>query len=206
MFIILEPSTKVYIYIYIYIYIYCAYTICLYGRIEISCTFPSGSPWRPRRVSPYTPSVLICCIHFLCDWSFRLCHRKFSTLASAECLLLMVEWQQVFSSFQDSSQYSVRSQHAVVWIASTRRLISKSSSSFTNPLVTVTRTPITISCSSFFNSQARFSYLFFFSIIIIANTHWEFFKLALGDGFSLEFEWQQVSSSLQDSSQYSGRS
>ena len=29
---------------------------------------------------------------------------------------------------------------------------------------------------------------------------------ALADGFSLEFEWQQVSSSLQDSSQYSGRS
>ena len=28
----------------------------------------------------------------------------------------------------------------------------------------------------------------------------------LTDGFSLEFEWQQVSSSLQDSSQYSGRS
>ena len=25
----------------------CAYTICLYGRIEISCTFPSGSPCRP---------------------------------------------------------------------------------------------------------------------------------------------------------------
>ena len=40
----------------------CAYTICLYGRIEISCTFPSGSPCRPNRVLPYTPSVLICCI------------------------------------------------------------------------------------------------------------------------------------------------
>ena len=35
---------------------------------------------------------------------------------------------------------------------------------------------------------------------------WEFFTLALADGFSLEFEWQQVSSSLQDSSQYSSRS
>ena len=30
---------------------------------------------RPSRVSPYTPSVLICCIRLLCDWSFRLCHR-----------------------------------------------------------------------------------------------------------------------------------
>ena len=34
----------------------------------------------------------------------------------------------------------------------------------------------------------------------------EFFTPALADGLSLEFEWQQVSSSLQDSSQYSGRS
>ena len=53
----------------------CSYTICLYDRIEISCTFPSGSLCRPRRVSPYTPSVLICCIRLLCDWSFRFCHR-----------------------------------------------------------------------------------------------------------------------------------
>ena len=34
----------------------------------------------------------------------------------------------------------------------------------------------------------------------------EFFTIVLADGFSLEFEWQQVSSSLQDSPQYSGRS
>ena len=34
----------------------------------------------------------------------------------------------------------------------------------------------------------------------------QFFTSALADGFSLEFEWQQVSTSLQDSSQYSGRS
>ena len=45
----------------------CAYTICLYSRIEISCIFPSGSPCRPSRVSPCTPSVLICCIRLLCD-------------------------------------------------------------------------------------------------------------------------------------------
>ena len=50
----------------------CVYTICLYGRIEISSTFPSGSPFRLSRVSPYTPSVLICSIRLLCDWSFRL--------------------------------------------------------------------------------------------------------------------------------------
>ena len=32
-----------------------------------------------------------------------------------------------------------------------------------------------------------------------------FFTSASADGFSQEFEWHQVSSSLQDSSQYSGR-
>ena len=40
---------------------------------------------------------------------------------------------------------------------------------------------------------------------IIIITSLEFFTLALADGFSLEFEWQQVSSSLQDSSRYSSR-
>ena len=33
-----------------------------------------------------------------------------------------------------------------------------------------------------------------------------FFTPVLGDGLSLESEWQQVSSGLQDTSQYSGRS
>ena len=42
--------------------------------------------------------------------------------------------------------------------------------------------------------------------IFISFTPWEFFTSALVDGLSLEFEWQQVSSSLQDSSQYSRHS
>ena len=43
-------------------------------------------------------------------------------------------------------------------------------------------------------------------IIIIIIIIWEFFKSTLADGLSLESEWQQVFSNLQDSSQYSGRS
>ena len=42
------------------------------------------------------------------------------------------------------------------------------------------------------------TYYFFHSL--------EFFTSTLPDAFSLEFEWQQVSLSLQDSCQYSGRS
>ena len=42
-------------------------------------------------------------------------------------------------------------------------------------------------------------YYFFYSLRVI-------FTSVLADGLSLEFEWQQVSLSLQDYSQYSGRS
>ena len=43
-----------------------------------------------------------------------------------------------------------------------------------------------------------------FNIIIIILI-WEFFTSAFADDFPLESEWQQVSSSLQDFSQYSDR-
>ena len=42
-------------------------------------------------------------------------------------------------------------------------------------------------------------------IIIIIIYSLEFFTLVYADSLSLEIEWQQVPSSLQDSSQYSGR-
>ena len=59
--------------------------------------------------------------------------------------------------------------NAVVWMVSTRPPTSKSSSPFSNPLVTVPNAPITIgiivTCifHSFFNSLARLRYLSFFS-------------------------------------------
>ena len=43
-------------------------------------------------------------------------------------------------------------------------------------------------------------------IIIIIIIIWEFFTTELDDGFSLEFEWQQVSFNLQNPSQFSVRS
>ena len=60
--------------------------------------------------------------------------------------------------------------NAVVWMASTRSLFSKSSSPFINPSVTVPRAPITIGIivtfmrHSFFNSLARTRHLFLFSL------------------------------------------
>ena len=123
--------------------------------------------------------------------------------------------------------------NAVVWIVSTRPHISKLSSSFINSLVTVSRVPITIGITItfmfqffLFPSKLVVFILFFFLFNFILwsagtakSTIWqviffcwllllfyslEFFTSALADGFSLKSEWQQVSSSLQDSSQYFG--
>ena len=44
-----------------------------------------------------------------------------------------------------------------------------------------------------------------FCLLLLLFTPLEFFTSVLADGFSLEFEWQHVSSSLQDSYQYTGR-
>ena len=61
----------------------------------------------------------------------------------------------------------------VVWMVSTRSLISKSSSPFNNPLVTVLKALITIGIivtfmfHNFFNSLARSRYLSFFSLLSI---------------------------------------
>ena len=54
------------------------------------------------------------------------------------------------------------------------------------------------------NSPEEFVYVILQDIIIVYSL--EFFTSALADCFSLEFKWQHVSSSLQDSPQYSGRS
>ena len=42
-------------------------------------------------------------------------------------------------------------------------------------------------------------------LVVYYDYSLEFFTSAWDDGLSLEIEWPQVSSSLQDSSQYSGR-
>ena len=102
--------------------------------------------------------------------------------------------------------------NAVVWIVSTRPLTSKSSSPFNNPFVIVPKAPITFGIivtfmfHSFSNTLASLRYLSYFSlslVLLLLFTHWEFFTPVLADGLSQEFEWQQVSSNLQDSFQYS---
>ena len=73
--------------------------------------------------------------------------------------------------------------NAVVWMVSTRPLISKSSSPRINPLVTVPSAPVTTGVI----------HIPMFHIIIIIIIHSEFFTPVLSDGLSLEFGGQQVS-------------
>ena len=64
------------------------------------------------------------------------------------------------SSPQESSQYSGRFKNGVVWMVSTRALISDSTSSFANPLVIVLRAPITIFISVPFMFHSFFQFPF----------------------------------------------
>ena len=101
--------------------------------------------------------------------SFRLLlfytfQRFFFHPAFADVLPLESEWQQVFSSHLDSSQYLNNS------VVSTRPLISKSSFPFIIPLMVVPRKSIIIGISShlcphrFFSSLARSTNLSLFSL------------------------------------------
>ena len=69
---------------------------------------------------------------------------EFFISALPDGLSLEFEWQQVSSSLQDSSQFMTVPNNVVVWMVSTRPPTSKSSSPFSNPLVTVPKAPITI--------------------------------------------------------------
>ena len=57
-----------------------------------------------------------------------------------------------------------------------------------------------------YKSNTIFRRLHLLLLLLLLFTPLEFLTSVLADGFSLEFEWQQVSSSLQDSSRDSGRS
>ena len=66
----------------------------------------------------------------------------------------------------------------VVWMVSTRPPTSKSSSTLSNPLVTVPNAPIIIS-------------IFVTCILLLLFAPWEFLTLELADGLLLKFESQQ---------------
>ena len=82
---------------------------------------------------------------------------------------MVFHWSLSDKSPKDSSILADLN-NPVVWMDSTRPIISKTSCAFSNPLATVPRVPITIGIAvtfillSFFNPQARSSYISLFSL------------------------------------------
>ena len=72
--------------------------LCMYHLfVRSNLNFLHNFQWitfRPSRVSSYTLSVLICCIHLLWDWSFRLYHciAYFCYFVASYLFLLWYEW------------------------------------------------------------------------------------------------------------------
>ena len=69
---------------------------------------------------------------------------EFFPSALVDGLSLEFEWQQVSSSHQDLFKILSVLNNIVVWIVSTRPSTSKFSNPFNNPLLTVSKAPITI--------------------------------------------------------------
>ena len=118
---------------------------------------------------------------------------EFFTLLFARGITVEFERQQVSPGLQDFPQYSSRSQQFVLRSLTLPVL-------FTKPLMTVPSAPCKIGITDILVFHGFLSFLFSFSLIIIILLLFEFFPPAFADGFSIESEWQQVSSSLQDSS------
>ena len=125
------------------------------GQIFISCTIPSGSPFLSSR-------VLFCNLFALISWIclYHLLIRVFH---------ISVSWWFFTGVSRTLLSILAVLNNVVDWMVSTRPPTSKSSSSLSNPLVTVPNAPITIgiivTCMfhSFFNSLARSRHLSFFS-------------------------------------------
>ena len=81
--------------------------------------------------------------------------------------------------------------NALVWMVSTRRLISKSSSPCTNPLVTVLRAPIIIIIISDVVYPTSFSLIFFFCHLLIhfLFIYFLFIYLFIPSFFYFPFLW-----------------
>ena len=168
------------------------------------------------------------CVYKSYIWLLLFVLFEFFTRAVATGFSLESEWQQVSSSLQDSSQYSGWPQQCCYWMVSSYFYIQvlqsfyQSFGDFTEctnynwynrhfhvPQFVFFQFPSKVQVLIFL-----FAFCQFYSVVSrdckvhksLFFTPWEFFTSANADVFSLEFELQQVSLSLQDSSQYFGRS
>ena len=109
-------------------------------------------------------------------WDLLLLFYSFASFHTSICWWSSIEVWATLSLFR-SPGFSIRASlnNAVVWMVSTRPLITKSSSSFTNHLGIVPSVPITVGitvtfmffCFFFFSSLPKFKYLSLFTLSFI---------------------------------------
>ena len=146
------------------------------------------------------------------QWSTRMAK---STIRQLLCFCCwqsfdLVIWLRLGDLFVSWNPRELCASHSTEWIpgwvyatCSYGQISISCTIPYGSPFPTVVSSLILVLCKF-----VAFAFYMFdrFVIFIIIFAHWEFFTSVLVDGFSLEFGLQQVSSSLQDSSQYSGRS
>ena len=128
----------------------------------------------------------------LCDYYFTPC--KFFLPALVRGLSLESVWQQISSGFQDSSQYSSRSQ----WCYSLDGLNSPSDFQFFLVLKTIL-VSLSPSCSTFFfTSQpgykhfSNFSFFFYFPSVVHWNGKIHKLQCSMFSFFSLTITWSRL--------------
>ena len=143
---------------------------CLHSMVSIGPNDLWPSPriakgWRKKEINPFVSGttdsacIIIIIIHLLELFTSALADVFHWSLSDSESPQVSTTLLSILAVLNN----------AVVWMVSTRPPTSKSSSPFSNPLVTVPNAPITIGIivtymfDSFFNSLARLRYLSFFS-------------------------------------------
>ena len=142
----------------------CAYTISLYGRIEISS------------LSPHSLHLLFCCVLLLLS--------LFTQTFSHERQLMVFHW-----SLSDSKSQVSRIFHsilavlnnAIIWMVSTCPPTSKTSSSFDNPLVLVPKAPKTIGIIVTFMFHSFFQFPSKVEVLSLLFTFFQFYSVVSWD-------------------------
>ena len=140
-----------------------------------------------------TPSIRICYIRLWCDWLFRPYHH-----INYICYFV--------ASYLFSLLYDWFLRCCFVLLFGEIKFLSSGFLFLATSTFSHVRCCLLAVKNTCFSSHFCFLFiviLLVFDIIIIIYSL-EFFTSVLADGLSREFEWQQVSSSLQDSFQYSG--
>ena len=187
--------------IFIFIYLFCSF-------------YSSPAPYITSSIFQ-RPEIAIICIFYFFYYCYCYYYNLF--LYFFPNSVRVFHWSLSDSKYPQVSR-TLRSiladiNNTVVYMVLIPTPISTSSNLFPKPLMTVPSTPISIGITVTNINWYHIAFLFLwqslfycrFYFLVLLSTPLEFFTSVLAD-FSLEFEWQQVFSSLQDSSQDSGSS